>query len=75
MTRDDLLKFDGTPRSELEARIRTLVLVLDAAAVLVAADDAAGSATADDEGTADEQYERAWDKLRASITRLTSDSG
>lgn len=71
MNRTELLQFDGISRSVLEARIAALVGVLDAAAELVAADDAAQAA----EAGADDRYERAWERLRATLCPSSRDNG
>lgn len=72
--RADLLKFEGTGRNVLEARIVALVRVLDAASELVSADDAAQAAIALDEPAgdvdADARYELAWERLRAALASL-----
>lgn len=67
MTRDELLQFDGTGRNVLERRIELLVRALDAALELVAADDAA---QASEEDGADQRYEQAWERLRATLATV-----
>lgn len=69
-TREELLQFDVTSRTILERRIERLVRVLDAARELVAADAAAQAATPTEEVTADERYEQAWERLRATLAAL-----
>jgi len=69
MNRAELLKFDGISRSVLERRIVALVRVYDAAAELVAADDACNDAKTPPEVLPiEEQYERAWEALRAALS-------
>lgn len=69
-TREDLLQFSGIGRNVLETRVVALVKVLDAAAELVAADDAAQQASGPDATTEDERYEQAWDRLREALKSL-----
>ena len=70
MTRAELLQFEGISRSILERRIVALVEVLDAAAELVRADDAAQQAEGPDATAEDERYELAWDQMRVSLGKL-----